>query len=363
MERDGEPALVPVLDGPRRADDARAPRNEHPLAVGRIQRHRHHGEHGAGELARELGEQHGLQERALADPLPAGRVQRPDAEARLSRAGHARYLSVDSFRESRIAARLLASSVWSLGFKRRDRLSEGREHRVQRGLGRSGLRRGAGAAARRVRIPVGAGDGKRAERARPPFDLFQPERLAQLVLGLDHPGRPHLLPLPLRARHSSAPLSPPAPALFGVGFGLPAFPVGAGLVGRRLLLVPLGVGAHAAIERPARALVHGPRLGRGGSHGVLLGTRERRREQHAGDEHADQRDPGLRDDPARQRAPGLLDPLLPAAHRASLGSNRQRSPLRRRSGASRRPARGGRRRVRPRSESNATRLGSPSWSS
>ena len=40
VEGDGEPALVRVLNGPGRADDARAARDQDPLAVGRIERDR-----------------------------------------------------------------------------------------------------------------------------------------------------------------------------------------------------------------------------------------------------------------------------------------------------------------------------------
>ena len=58
MEGDGEPALVRVLNGPGRADDARAARDQDPLAVGRIERDRDHREHRSGEIARELREEH-----------------------------------------------------------------------------------------------------------------------------------------------------------------------------------------------------------------------------------------------------------------------------------------------------------------
>ena len=270
---------------------------------------------GPGELARELGEQHGFEERALADALPARRVLGPDAPARLRGSGRASALR----RRSREAGRqsFARQPGLHLRLEGRDGPLEGREHPVERGLGRLGLG-GAGTIPRLVRIPVGPGDGKRAERARPPLDLLEPERLAKLVLGLGHAGRP--------GAGSGFPAAPGRVAgglLFGLG--LAAFLLGAGILCRRLLGVALRLGAQAPLERAARAVVHGPRLGRGRSHGILLGTRERRREQHAGDEHADQRDPGLRHDPARERALGLLHPLLPAAHRASLGWNRQRS--------------------------------------
>ena len=87
MEGDGEPALVRVLNGPGRADDACAARDQDPLAVGRIEWDRDSGEHRPGEVARELSEKHRLEERALVDPLPTRRVGRLHAPAWLSRAG------------------------------------------------------------------------------------------------------------------------------------------------------------------------------------------------------------------------------------------------------------------------------------
>ena len=129
MERDGEPALVPVPDGPGHADRACAARNEHPLAVGRVQRRRHHGEHGAGELARQLGQKHGLQERALADPFPARRVGGHDVSTGLRRAGRASALRRRSRRVRRKA--FARQSGLHLHLEGGDGPLEGRECRVE----------------------------------------------------------------------------------------------------------------------------------------------------------------------------------------------------------------------------------------
>ena len=68
VERDGEPALVPVLNRLGHADHARSARDQDPLAVGRIERDRDGREHRSGELARELREEHPFEERPRDHP-------------------------------------------------------------------------------------------------------------------------------------------------------------------------------------------------------------------------------------------------------------------------------------------------------
>ena len=137
MERDGEPALVRVLNGPGRSDHPRAARDQDPLAVGRIERHRDGREHRSGEIARELSEKHPFEERALMDPLPTRRVGGRDARDRLSRTvrsegglrpGRGRHRSGDARGpEEKLLRRQLA-------LERPERLLEGGESRLDRVL-------------------------------------------------------------------------------------------------------------------------------------------------------------------------------------------------------------------------------------
>ena len=254
------------------------------------------------------------------DPLPARRVRGPDAPARLRRAGRARNVRACNSRRAGEKLPGLEPGL-DLAFERGDGPLERRERRFERDLGELRFKVGSIArfpAAGLVRIPVRPCNRQRAERAGPAFDLLEPKSLAKLGRGLGHANRPT----------SRSGLRVGSGLLPG-GRGLTTCLFGTSLVGRRLLGLALGLRAEAALERAAHAVVHGPRLRRGSGSGcVFLGTGERRREQHAADEHGDQDDPGLRDDAARQRALRLLHPLLPAAHRSpSAGVNRQPTRL------------------------------------
>ena len=329
MEGDGEPALVPVLDGLGRSDDARAARDQDALAVGRVERDRHHGQHGSREVARQLCDEDRLEEGALVDPLPPRRAGRPDARDRLHRAGRSggglrprggRRRSGDARRaEEKLLAR---EPGCQLVLERPDRLFEGGERRLDRVLEELHIRVACACATALgrlrscIRIPVRLGHGEGTERAGPPLQLLQPKLLAKLRLGRADagagPGG--------GVRRGGLGLEPGH--LFG-GCGLPAFELGA-RAGGGLHGLPLGLLADAALERTAHPVVDRLRLGQGSGSVGLLGARQRPGQEQPADEDRDQHHAGPRDDPARERALRGGDPLLPAAHLcASRGANRQ----------------------------------------
>ncbi len=305
MKRDGEPALVRVLNGPGRADDARAARDQDPLAVGRIERDRDHGEHGSGEIARELREQHPFEERALIDPLPTRRVGGPDAPAGLNRSrcrtggllpGHGRRRSGDARGpEEKLLRRQLAlerpERLLEGGESRLDRVLEERHIRVGRAFGASAV--GFGRPGRGVRSPGRAGDRQGAERAGSALQLLQPKRLPKLRLG-----RAHAWDQGCGVRRLRLGLEPSH--LLG-GRGLPALELGA-RPGGGLQSLPLGLLPNAVLEGPSHPVVDRLRLGQGYESVGFLGTRHRPREEESADEHGDQHHARLRHDAARQRA-------------------------------------------------------------
>ncbi len=160
VEGDGEAALVPILNGLGRSDDARPARDQRPLAVGRIERRRHYREHWAGELARELSKEHRFEERALVDALPARRVVRPHQTAGLGGAGGDRNIRL-LYRASDTGCVLSGGQPGRhLGLKGGEGLPERGERAIERRIVRLGHRARRGRVRGSVRIPVRLGDGE-----------------------------------------------------------------------------------------------------------------------------------------------------------------------------------------------------------
>ena len=266
---------------------------------------------GPGEIARELSEEHRLEERALVDPLPARRVSGLDATPWLNRAGRSegglrpgrgRPCSGDARGpEEKLLRRQLAlerpDRLLERGERRLDCVLEHRHIRVARIAGA-----GFGRLRGRVRIPVRLSHGKGTERAGSSLQLLQPKRLPKLRLG-----RAHAWDQGCGVRRLRLGLEPIH--LLG-GRGLPALELGA-RPGGGLQSLPLGLLANAVLERPAHPVVDGLGLGQdSGSGGSFFRARHGPREEESTDEHSDQHHAGLGHDAARQRAFRGPDSLL-----------------------------------------------------